>query len=227
MTTPSWNEERKLQKEGYTCVAGIDEAGRGPLAGPVIAAAVCFPAAKDSLALLRTLKIRDSKQLSFEQREKLYAIFTSHPNIEWGIGKVGERVIDALNIYHATKLAMTKAVLHLNKKLQRKQSAVEFLLLDGTMLLDLSLPQKAIIRGDEKVMACAVASIIAKVTRDRLMVRYHAKYPQYGFDKHKGYGTSLHMEMLEKYGPSPIHRKTFAPLNYMRVIDNTGRSRVY
>jgi len=198
---PRLNEERKLWKKGYKRVACLDESGRGPLAAPVVAAAVMInPKSK-----IQNLKIKDSKKLTAKKREELYKILTKNPGIEWGIAKVSERVIDKINILEATKLAMKRAV----KKLKGKPV---FLILDGKMKLDLPISQKSIIKADEKVFSCAAASIIAKVSRDRIMLRYHKKYPQYGFDKHKGYPTRRHRKMLKKYGPCKIHRKSFKPL---------------
>jgi len=198
---PRLNEERKLWKKGYKRVACLDESGRGPLAAPVVAAAVMInPKSK-----IQNLKIKDSKKLTAKKREELYKILTKNPGIEWGIAKVSERVIDKINILEATKLAMKRAV----KKLKGKPV---FLILDGKMKLDLPISQKSIIKADEKVFSCAAASIIAKVSRDRIMLHYHKKYPQYGFDKHKGYPTRHHRKMLKKYGPCKIHRKSFKPL---------------
>ncbi len=202
------NEEKKLWEKGFRAVVGIDEVGRGPLAGPVVACAVC---AKPGLAQLFKIKLRDSKQLTPKQREKLCPILTTHPAIEWGIGSVSPKLIDKINIYQATKLAMKKAVQDLQRKL--KKNSIDFLIIDGTMTLEkIQISQKAIVKGDEKVFSCAAASIIAKVTRDRIMLRYHKKYPQYGFNKHKGYGTKLHFKMLKKHGSCPIHRHSFAPV---------------
>ena len=181
-------------------MAGLDEAGRGPLAGPVIAATVIIkPCLKWNF---KHLRLRDSKKLSLKRREEFYKLITKNPAIKWGIGRVSEKVIDKINILEATKLAMRKAI----KKLKRKP---DFLILDGNFKIDINLPQRSIIKGDEKVFSCAAASVIAKVYRDRIMQRYHKKYPQYGFDKHKGYGTKLHRAILKKYGPSKIHRKSF------------------
>jgi len=186
-------------------IAGIDEVGRGPLAGPVIACAVVILPKSD---LGNLSKLRDSKQLSFKQREEYYNIFKKHPGIQWGIGRVSEGVIDRINIYQATKLAMERAVRNLSKTVRP-----EFLYIDGTMTIEIAIPQKAVVRGDETIQLCAMASIVAKVIRDRIMVRYHQKYPQYGFNRHKGYGTRHHFEMLKKYGPCLIHRKTFSPVS--------------
>ena len=216
---PKITEERKLWKQGYRSVACIDEAGRGPLAGPVVAAACVilrFPKFEPSnLGNLRMLNLRDSKKLSPKRREEIYAKVLTHHAIQWGIGIVSEKVIDKINIFQATQLAMRKALSHLEAKLQKK-APCDFLIVDGNMKLGkTSISQKAIIKGDEKVFSCALASIIAKVTRDKIMLRYHKKYPQYGFNSHKGYGTVLHFAMLKKYGPCPIHRRSFAPVSRM------------
>ena len=231
MKFPNFNEEKKLWKQGIEYVVGLDEAGRGPLAGPVIAAAVCvksqipitnsqsnskFPNARNvskiySLGLDWSLDIghwglgvNDSKKLYPQRRGELYEILTNHPAIAWGVGVVSEKVIDRINILEATKLAMTKAV----KGLQ-----TGFLLIDGNFGLQAKIPQKSIIKGDQKVFSIAAASIIAKVTRDRIMQKMHQKYPDYGFDRHKGYGTALHLKNIQQFGPCKIHRKTFFPMN--------------
>lgn len=186
--------------------AGIDEVGRGPLAGPIIACAVIFsPKTKNPKI---PSKLRDSKKLSAKQREKYYQLFLKHPNIQWGIGKITEKTIDRINIYQATKLAMERAVHNLSRKI-----VPGFLYIDGIMEINVSIPQKTMVRGDETIQLCAMASIIAKVTRDRFMMNYHKKYPHYGFNLHKGYGTRLHIAMLKKYGPCSIHRKSFSPIN--------------
>ena len=212
---PNLKEERKLWEKGYKRVVGLDEAGRGALCGPVVASAVVVTTAKiknKKSKIKITIQnsklfkeIKDSKKLSIKKREELYKILTKHPGIKWGIGKASEKVIDKINILEATKLAMIKAI----KKLKRKP---DFLILDGKMKLDLKIPQKSIIKADEKVFSCAAASILAKVWRDRIMKRYHRKFPQYGFDKHKGYPTKYHKKMLRRYGPCKIHRKSFSPV---------------
>ena len=201
---PNFKEEKLLWEQGFKCVAGLDEAGRGPLAGPVVAAAVVV---LDYKKILRqgsgqVKGINDSKKLSEEKREFFYKILTNHENIKWGIGIVSEKVIDEINILEATKLAMQKAITDLGVR-------PEFLILDGNFKVNSIVRQKSIIAGDQKVMSVAMASIIAKVTRDSLMKKLHKKYPQYRFDKHKGYGTSLHLEALEEFGACPIHRKSF------------------
>ena len=226
---PNFNEEKKLWAKGFNFVAGLDEAGRGPLAGPVVAAAVTIkPNAKIILN-----GINDSKKLSEKKREELYKNIIKNKNIKWGIGIVSEKVIDKINILEATKLAMQEAIGNLTDKLLNHKvryrgesdavGKVDFLLLDGNFKLDLKpaafrpkgypgfgVPkQKSIIKGDQKVFSIAAASIIAKVTRDKIMQKMHKKYPQYKFDKHKGYGTALHFKMIKKYGPCAIHRKSF------------------
>jgi len=194
----SLKEETKIRRTGYKTVAGLDEAGRGPLAGPVVACAVCV---KPGL-VKPDLVIRDSKKMSFGQREKAFKVLTRNSFIDFGIGKVSEKVIDRINILEATKLAMQKAVGKLKKK-------PDFLILDGNFKINSLIPQKPIIRADGKVFSCMVAGIIAKVTRDRIMIQYHEKYPHYGFNKHKGYPTKYHRKMIKKYGLCRIHRKSF------------------
>ena len=208
MRYPNIFEEKKLWRMGYNLVAGLDEAGRGPLAGPVVAAAVLIK--NKNFKVLRGIK--DSKKLSAKQREFFYNILTKHKDIKWGIGIVSEKVIDKINILEATKLAMKKALRHAQGKLKLNP---DFLILDGNFRLDLDeagfgVPkQKSIIAGDMKVFSCCASGIIAKVTRDKIMQEYHKKYPEYGFDRHKGYGTLLHFKNIEKFGPCKIHRKTF------------------
>jgi ribonuclease HII len=216
MRYPNLKEEKKLWKKGYKVVVGLDEAGRGPLAGPVVAAAVALNQKSkiknqnEKLKFKNLLKkIRDSKKLTPPKRKELYQQIIKCPFIKWGIGKVSEKVIDKINIFEATKLAMKKAIESLKKKLKRK---VDFLILDGNFKIDLEIPQKSIVKGDEKVLSCAIASIITKVTRDKIMEKYAKKFPEYGFEKHKGYGTKFHLKMLKKYGPCKIHRKSFLPV---------------
>jgi len=208
MRKPGLQEEKRLRKRGYKRVACLDEAGRGPLAGPVVAAAVLIQNTKYKI---QNTEIRDSKKLSQKQREKIHKSIIKDPRIKWGIGKVSEKVIDKINILEATKLAMKRAVQKLNKK-------PDFLIIDGNFKINLNISQKSIVKADEKVFSCACASIIAKITRDRIMRRYHKKYPRYGFDKHKGYPTKYHRKMLKKYSPCQIHRKSFSPIKkYAKV----------
>ncbi len=182
-------------------MACLDEAGRGPLAGPVVACAVRL---KPGLARLKPglRRIRDSKKLSAKKREEFCKILTKHPGLEWQIGRVSEKVIDRINILEATKLAMGRAL----AKLKRKP---DFLILDGNFKINSTIPQKSIVKADGKVFSCMAAGIIAKVTRDRIMGRYHLKYPCYEFDKHKGYPTKKHKRVIKKNGICKIHRKTF------------------
>ncbi len=225
MKYPNFNEEKKLWKRGLKCVAGLDEAGRGPLAGPVVAAAVAIGPKIKNEELKIFKGVNDSKKLSEKQREYFYGILTSHPQVKWGIGIVSEKTIDRINVFEATKLAMKKAIKSVVPNFHDRENLAQqtFLILDGNFTLDLDeaafaksygVPkQKSIIRADQKVFSVAAASIIAKVTRDRLMQKYHKKYPQYGFDKHKGYGTKAHFASLEKCGPCKIHRRTFWPIS--------------
>jgi len=203
MKYPNLKEERNLWRKGYKNVVCLDEAGRGPLAGPVVACAVSL---KKEIKGLKGIK--DSKELTKKGREKFFKMFVNHQNIEWGLGIVGEKVIDKINILNATKLAMKKALIHLKKKGLNP----EFLILDGKMELDVEIPQISIIKADEKVLSCAIASIIAKVHRDKIMDSYDKDYPEYRFNKNKGYGTYYHYRALKRYGLSKIHRKSFMPI---------------
>ncbi|MBI2098385.1 MAG: ribonuclease HII [Candidatus Wildermuthbacteria bacterium] len=190
-------------------IVGIDEAGRGPLAGPVVAAAFCVVGKPK----FRAIGDFDSKKLTPQWREDLYQVFTSHPQIEWGIGQVSEKQIDKINILQATRLAMKKAFYGLFRKLQNKGVTPNLLIVDGTSLLDIPISQKAIPKADATIFPCMAASIIAKVTRDRLMLKLHERYPVYGFDRHKGYGTKFHLQALARFGPCTIHRKSFSPIS--------------
>lgn len=189
-------EERKLQEAGYHIIAGIDEVGRGPLAGPVVAAAVVLPTD------LEALPINDSKKLSAAVREELYEIIMEKAQV--GIGVIDHSVIDEVNIYEATKLAMEKAINNLPVK-------PDALLIDA-MRLPIPIKQVSLIKGDAHSYSIAAASIIAKEYRDRMMKEYADQYPHYGFDKNAGYGTKAHLEGLKSYGVTPIHRRTFEPI---------------
>ena len=191
-------EEQILRQKGFQFIAGADEAGRGPLAGPVVAASVIFPEG------YRNKEIQDSKKLTDLKREQLF-IEIKNIAISYAIGIVGWKQIDEMGILNATKLAMRRAVLKLNPK-------PDFILSDAVPLNITGIAQKAIIHGDEKVFSISAASILAKVTRDHLMQKYHKKYPKYGFGQHMGYATEIHLKAIKKYGPSPIHRLSFAPL---------------
>ena len=187
--------ERKYRRRGYRQIAGVDEVGRGPLAGPVVAAAVILP--RDGIKT----KLFDSKQLSPQKREDLYPIILSEA-LAVGTGIVGQEEIDHVNILQATLRAMILAIENLSLP-------PDFLLIDGTQGLKFSIPQKTIPKGDQLSNSIAAASIVAKVTRDRLMDEYHQHYPQYNFAKHKGYGTKEHREAIENFGVCDLHRKTF------------------
>lgn len=212
MVFPNLFEEKKLWQEGFDCVVGLDEAGRGPLAGPVVAAAVFV---KPEIKKLNIFKgMRDSKKLSALQREKFYKILIASKYIEWGIGIVSEKVIDKINILEATKLAMEKAICDANMRMHANDTnKINYLLLDGNFKINSIVRQKSIVSGDEKVFSCCAAGIIAKVTRDRIMQKMDKKYPQYGFKRHKGYGTKAHFANLKKFGACKIHRKSFYPVS--------------
>jgi ribonuclease HII len=197
--------EIALINQGVTRIAGVDEAGRGPLAGPVFAAAVIFPADWIQNGLPKSLKkINDSKQLTPEERDIFFAELTSRPEIQFGVAQVPEQMIDQINILQATHRAMNMALAQL-------ASPPQHVLVDGLPVATMTWPQTAIVSGDALSYSIAAASIIAKVSRDRLMIQLHQTYPQYGFAEHKGYGTPDHLEAIRAHGPCPIHRQSFAP----------------
>lgn len=207
-----FKKEKEFKKSGFKNIVGLDEAGRGPLAGPVVAAAVLvkkIPPLNLDLDL-----IKDSKRLSERKRIRIYKILTSHPHIEWRTGRAFHKLIDRINILEATKLAMQRAVKNLSNHLSSKLNP-DFLIIDGNFKIDSSLCQESVIKADKKVFSCVAAGIIAKVSRDRAMIRYHRKYPDYGFKRHKGYPTKLHRKKLSQIGPCRIHRKTFRPVKYL------------
>jgi len=187
--------EHTMHEQGLLHIAGVDEAGRGPLAGPVVAAAVIFP--PDVLID----GVNDSKKLTASERERLFDSIRLKA-LSVGIGISSHSTIDEINILEASMVAMQQAVIQLSVR-------PDHLLIDGNIYRDGSVPYTTIVGGDAKCHSIAAASIIAKVTRDRLMVQYHEQYPQYGFAKHKGYGTREHIEAIRKYGPCEIHRKSF------------------
>ena len=191
--------ERALYAQGRSCVAGIDEAGRGPLAGPVVAAAVVLPRNFSHKSL------DDSKKLTSRQRDGLHAELTSHPEVRWAAAIVSAEEIDRINILRATHEAMRRAVAAL-------ANAPDHVLIDGLPVHPFPIPQTALVGGDGMSFSIAAASVIAKVTRDRLMIEHHAAFPEYEFAQHKGYGTALHLERLKKHGPCPIHRRSFLPV---------------
>jgi ribonuclease HII len=198
---PTFIEEERLRVQGYRLIAGVDEVGRGPLAGPVVAAAVILPYdGKPSWIRL----VRDSKQLTPSQRESILNRMME-TGIALGVGVVSHEVIDERGIAPATRLAMRHAI-------EQVSIRPEFLLIDYVRLPDVRIPQKSIVNGDSLCLSIAAASIVAKVTRDRLMVELDGQFPGYGLAQHKGYGTREHLEALRKLGPCPIHRKTFEPV---------------
>ncbi|MDF1498064.1 MAG: ribonuclease HII [Patescibacteria group bacterium] len=204
MIIPDFSREEKLFQRGYKYVAGIDEAGRGPLAGPVVAAAVVFNNAK-SINNLIIKGVRDSKTFSEKKRECFYQMIVEESQ-DWGVSVISEDVIDKINILEATKLAMRRAVENL-------KGNPDFLIIDGISTIeDFPASQMAIPKADRYVFSVSAASIIAKVTRDRILIDFDKEYPGYGFASHKGYGTKQHIEMIMKKGPCKIHRKTFEPI---------------
>jgi ribonuclease HII len=196
---PTLRYEKKAWERGAAFVAGVDEAGRGPLAGPVVAAAVILPRA------FRHKTLNDSKQLAPEMREKIYAELTTRPEIIWAVGISDVEVIEAYNILRATWRAMSLAIEGLSLK-------PDHVLIDGLPVPAVQIPQTAIVKGDAKSYSIAAASVIAKVTRDRIMLQLHDQHPQYGFAQHKGYGTPEHLAALAEHGPCPAHRRTFSPV---------------
>jgi ribonuclease HII len=195
--------ESNLFKTGVQLVAGIDEAGRGPLAGPVVAAAVILP------RKFRHKKLDDSKKLNARVREEIYIELTSHVEIHWHAVAVDAGEIDQLNILRATHHAMRLAT-------QGLSMAPEHVLIDGLAVKPFPIPQTAIVGGDAISLSIAAASVIAKVTRDRIMLEMHTLYPEYDFDQHKGYSTPGHLAKLHKHGPCPIHRRSFEPCSQLR-----------
>ena len=187
--------ETEANEQGYAVVCGIDEAGRGPLAGPVFAAAVVL---KKGVVIDG---VNDSKKLSAKKREALFDIITQQAE-DYAIASADEKEIDSVNILNATFLAMRRAMDGLKNK-------PDCALVDGNRDPKLGIPTKTIVKGDANSMSIAAASILAKVSRDNVMKQYAALYPQYQFEKHKGYGTKLHIELIKKYGPCPIHRRSF------------------
>lgn len=195
MNPEFWNIENSLFEEGYNLVCGVDEAGRGPLAGPVCAAAVVLPRG------LEIPGLNDSKKLTEKKRDALFDVIISSAE-DYGIGWASESEIDSLNILNATFLAMNRAIAAL-------KTAPDIAIIDGNSTKGVTANSISVVGGDGKSASVAAASILAKVSRDRLMLELCEKYPEYRFEKHKGYGTKLHYEALREYGPSPIHRLTF------------------
>ncbi|MDD3304346.1 MAG: ribonuclease HII [Clostridia bacterium] len=187
--------EEELYEKGYQYVCGVDEAGRGPLCGPVVAAAVILPQEECIEG------VNDSKKLSEKKREQLYDSIMEKA-IAVGVGMSDVATIEKVNILNATKLAMKQAIENLKVK-------PDYVLIDGNQMIEITIPARTVISGDAKSESIAAASIIAKVTRDRMLLEFDKTYPQYGFAKHKGYGTKAHIEAIKEYGLSPIHRPSF------------------
>ncbi len=190
-----WSIENSLFEKGYKFIAGVDEAGRGPLAGDVYAAAVILP---ENLIIPN---LNDSKKLSEKRRDELYDIIIDKAEA-YSVKTASVEEIDSYNIRNATYLAMNRAIESLGIK-------CGYVLVDGDAVTNCAYPHECVVKGDSKSASIAAASILAKVTRDRYMTALSEKYPEYMFEKHKGYGTKLHIELLKKYGASPVHRKTF------------------
>lgn len=210
--------ERQFWEQGHCRLAGVDEAGRGPLAGPVVACALVF-----ERTFLETqhygilLGIDDSKILTASQRDHFYDLLTHHAAIDYGVGLADAGEIDRLNILNATHLAMARA-------LNALPGLPDYALVDGLPVRGLPCPSLAIVDGDARCLSIAAASIIAKVTRDRMMQELDRVFPVYGFARHKGYGTREHMQALLRYGPSPVHRQSFRPVREAGRLNATTAS---
>lgn len=198
--------EKRLTLEGRLKIAGIDEAGRGPLAGPVVAAACILP------PKVYFQGLNDSKQVAPVERERLFNELTSHPGVKFGIGISDVAAIDRFNILQATVLAMRQAVNALPEP-------PDYLLIDGKYLPSFEIPAEAIVEGDAKSASIAAASILAKVTRDRIMTELDSRRPEYGFAKHKGYGTRDHLAAIQKFGACPIHRQSFTTIQNLKQLE--------
>ncbi len=195
--------EQAIRRKGFQRLAGVDEAGRGALAGPVVAAAVMFTDGQPIVG------VNDSKRLSQQRREVLYRRIREDA-LAVGVGVVNVPTIEARNILRATLLAMARAVVDL-------QVSLDGILVDGLAVPDVDIPVFPVAGGDRHCSSVAAASIVAKVTRDRIMADYHKRYPVYGFDQHKGYGTEAHLQAIAAHGISPIHRRTFSPVRQIRL----------
>lgn len=209
---PTDEFELEARRRGFRRIAGLDEAGRGPLAGPVVAAAVILP------SRCPLVGVNDSKQVCESERTRLYEVIVRRAR-GIGVGIATEREIDHLNILEATRLAMRRAVALLTPP-------ADCLLIDAVSLPDVGIPSRSIIKGDTLSLSIAAASIVAKVTRDRMMAAYHWAYPDYNFLSHKGYGTEEHLQRLAQYGPCAIHRRTFTPVALLLDASSGGETLV-
>ena len=203
-TPPDMAEEKLCHSEGFARVCGIDEAGRGPLAGPVVAAAVILPAGYELPGL------NDSKKLTARKREALYAELMADETVQKSIAQASVEEIDELNILRATHLAMRRAA-------EGLPGGVDFCLIDGLTVPGFPLPSRSIVKGDARCLSIAAASILAKVWRDHYMQELHRQHPEYGFDCHAGYGTKAHMQALREHGVTIHHRRTFAPVTQLEL----------
>ena len=204
MVYPTLDLEKKLWKKGFKIVVGIDEAGRGPLAGPVVAGCVCITSKKQVVDI-----VRDSKKMTERQRNEAYDLIIKKSQ-GYGVGIVDAKRIDKVGIRQAVLEAMTKAVEETEKMLKQK---AEYVIADGGIMLIEGYNMESINKGDLNHYSIAAGSVLAKVTRDRIMNQYANQFPKYGFEKHVGYGTKLHMDMIKKYGACEIHRLSFAPFS--------------
>lgn len=205
MRPSKFKYERECLERGCSRVAGADEAGRGPLAGPVVASVVCLPPDWIQKGLPRKLQgLNDSKQLTEKERERFYSFLTTSPLVSYAIAVVDVQVIDTINILQASLRAMNEALLQL-------APIPDHTLVDGPHIFSARCAQTPLIDGDAKSFSIAAASVLAKVTRDRLMAKYHEQFPQYGFREHKGYSTPQHLAALAEFGPCALHRRSFAP----------------
>lgn len=204
--------EQECWARGLSRIAGVDEAGRGPLAGPVVAAAFVFSRIAAEAAYGGVMaRLNDSKQLTEAQRESYFKLLTAAAGVDFGIGIGSVEEIDRLNILRATHLAMRRAV-------EALPAAPDAILVDGRPVPGFPVISTAIVKGDSLSFSIAAASVIAKVTRDRIMAELDVRYPEYGFSRHKGYGTALHMQALLEFGPSPVHRQSFRPVREAAAI---------
>lgn len=203
-TPPDMIEEQAAQRDGFTRVCGIDEAGRGPLAGPVVAAAVILPAGYELPGL------NDSKKLTARKREALYNALMADSSVQKSIAQATVQEIDELNILRATHLAMRRAA-------EGLPGGVDFCLIDGLPVPGFPLPCRSIVKGDARCLSIAAASILAKVWRDHYMHELHRQFPAYGFDRHAGYGTKAHMQAIHEHGATIHHRRTFAPVAQLEL----------
>ena len=212
MTMDLYEYEQSIRSNGFQQIVGVDEVGRGPLAGPVVAAAVSIP------ENCHIAGLNDSKKLSPEKRNRIYSELTNTAGIQIGVSEITCTIIDQINILKATHLAMRSALLKID-------SEFDLVLVDGLPVPNLPSPSQNIIKGDSKCASIAAASIIAKVHRDKIMVEYDKEFPVYGFRKHKGYGTKAHLISLSAHGPCPIHRMSFAPIS--RIINPPQRQEIF